>query len=501
MSLHEEAAAKKQKHAIATTATQAAQVKKTAAQAEKGMDRPQVRVRKDETAQVVTSYKKGAVREEKQKLSVLEERERLEQAMIDTETRKKKASLAHIAAVKQQIERLESQKEHAQHEKLERQKEAAQHAAERAHQAKKRSKTVRSLELEMAAIKNAENARLAALSAKIKSLGVNGDTPGGVAEPERAHTPKEKAAVKVLSAPRNQKLAAKPLVASSVADSAPIKEALSKLAQDEKTTDCILAPKSAAKLSTLTSRNSPSPLTQRARSSWSGVWVWVCDAEGHAGARLLSRERAPPPVCRAPRQEAVAVPLFREPSKEACLGTFAPYSVRRDGCAGMGARDPRRHARPASAGVRIHVESLSRSIFVHMLIMRTPVCVLSSLYAFVCCVTCACVYVLCRGTRQEHRQCESAEGRVNSQALVWFCHGTRQRETKHAQGRRRPESDHTLPPGKTDIPLRERLPCYRRCRRMLRARSFMDGLRRSKYERKLTSKMGAGGRDEMGKLV
>jgi DNA repair exonuclease SbcCD ATPase subunit len=216
------------------------------------------------------------VREEKQKLSALEERERHEQAMIDTETRKKKASLAHIAAVKQQIERLESQKEHAQHEKLERQKEAAQHAAERAHQAKKRSKTVQSLELEMAAIKKAENARLAALSAKIKLLGGKGDTSGGVAKPERAHTPKEKAAVKVLSAPRNQKLAAKPLVASSLADAAPIKEALFKLAQDEKTTDGILAPKSAAKLSTLTSRNSPSSLTQRARSSLSGVCVCVC---------------------------------------------------------------------------------------------------------------------------------------------------------------------------------------------------------------------------------
>lgn len=255
-SVHREAAAKKQKHAIAKTKGEdkktIAQVKKTAAQAMNMMDRPQVRVRKEESAQVVVSYEKGSVREDKQQLSVLKERESLEQAMIDTETRKKKASLAHINSVEQQITRLESQKEHAQHEKLERHKEVAQHAAERAQQlmsaqqqAKKRDKTMQSLELEMAAIKRAENARLAALSAKIKSLGGEGDSSGDV---EQAHTPQEKAAVQVLSAPNYQELVAKPVVASGLAHAAPIEEARSKQAQIEKTTDGILAPKSAGKL-------------------------------------------------------------------------------------------------------------------------------------------------------------------------------------------------------------------------------------------------------------
>eukprot|EP00802_Teleaulax_amphioxeia_P009700 Tamp_09721.p1 GENE.Tamp_09721~~Tamp_09721.p1 ORF type:complete len:528 (+),score=173.60 Tamp_09721:236-1585(+) len=233
-SLHEEAAAKKHKHAAAATQQPAAvKAQPAKAHSEDAAQAPKART-EDATR---SRYEKGAVSVEKKKLMSLEERENLEQAMIDTETRKKKASLAHIAAVKDQLE------------KLERQKVGAQQAAQRAHkhaelEAKQRAKKEQSLKSEMASIRAAERARLAALSAKIKSLGGKGGATGqaAAAKLERAHKPQEKAAVRVqLSAPRQQQLVAKKETASTLARAGPIRAAMSKLVRDEKTTDGILA--------------------------------------------------------------------------------------------------------------------------------------------------------------------------------------------------------------------------------------------------------------------
>jgi len=237
-SLHEEAAAKKHKHAAAAAATATQQPAAVKAQPAKAHSEDAAQAPKARTEDATRSrYEKGAVSVEKKKLMSLEERENLEQAMIDTETRKKKASLAHIAAVKDQLE------------KLERQKVGAQQAAQRAHkhaelEAKQRAKKEQSLKSEMASIRAAERARLAALSAKIKSLGGKGGATGqaAAAKLERAHKPQEKAAVRVqLSVPRQQELVAKKETASTLARAGPIRAAMSKLVRDEKTTDGILA--------------------------------------------------------------------------------------------------------------------------------------------------------------------------------------------------------------------------------------------------------------------